>query len=92
MRKQTEEERRRHTVGTQEPPEVVAVQVGYAWLNRPDVSESKDCVGVEIQVIQAERMVAVRNWRIEMFINDGWWTRSEQFRSKSEVSTGELSE
>ena len=27
-----------------------------------------------------------------MFINDGWWTRSEQLRSKSEVSTGELSE
>ena len=85
MGKQTEEERRRHTVGTQEPPEVVAVQVWYAWLNRPKVSASspaartynandkesrikrvraeltKDCVGVEIQVIQAERMVAMRN-------------------------------
>ena len=53
---------------------------------------TKDCVGVDIQVIQADRMVAVRNWRIEIFFNDGWWTRSEQFRSKSEVSTGELSE
>ena len=65
---------------------------GVPWLNRPEASASKDCVGVEIQVIQAERMVAVRNWRIEIFINIGWWTRSEQFRSKSEVSTGELSE
>ena len=68
------------------------MQVGYAWLNRPETSASKDCVGVEIQETQAERMVAVRNWRIEIFISDGWWTRSEQFRSKSEVSTGELSE
>ena len=37
-------------------------------------------------------MVDVWNWRIEMFINDRWWTRSEQFRSKSEISTRELSE
>ena len=65
---------------------------GEPWLNRSEVSESKGCVGVGIQVIQAERMVAVRNWRIEIFISDGWWTRSEQFRSTSEVSTGELSE
>ena len=45
---------------------------GAPWLNRPEAPASKDCVGVEIQVIHAERVVAVRNWRIEIFINDGW--------------------
>ena len=87
------------TAGMQEPQKVVALQVGYAWLNRPEVSATspaaltysanekesrikrfkveltKYCIGVEIQVIQAERTVAVRNWGIEICINDGCWTR-----------------
>ena len=61
-------------------------------IGRVIVELTKYCVGVEILVIPAKLIVAVRNWRIEICIIDEWWTRPEQFRSKSEVSRAELSE